>query len=508
MLKPTDYKHYIDRFNADDAEEVINLVPNSAAWDWISSNCPLLDCPDKTIEEIYYFRWWTFRKHIVQTPAGRLMTEFILPVKHAGIYNTVSCALGHHIAEGRWVRQQSWLDEYARFWFRGNDGAPQTHFHKYSQWTAAALLDRAHVTDEMTFLIDLLPDLVRDYARWEEEKRLPDGLFWQYDVWDGMEESISGSRTQKNRRPTINSYMYANALAISEIAHNAGQEDLASTYAVKARELLELVQAKLWDSQAQFFKVMFEDESLSDAREVIGFIPWCFGIPFADQSHAWMQFTDPQGFDAPRGITTAERRHPKFRSHGVGKCEWDGAVWPFATSQTLNALANYLRTPHTESHDPRPRHAGGGPAGGPVNSEKLPSSADYLRAVQTYARSHFRAGKAYIGEYLDETTGEWLKGDHPRSRFYNHSTFADLIIQGLIGLIPRADSVIEIHPLLPADSWDWFCLDHIHYHHHVITIIWDRTGQRYGKQAGLHVLVNDREVARSPDLGPLLAQMD
>ena len=41
------------------------------------------------------------------------------------------------------------------------------------------------------------------------------GLFWQHDVRDGMEESISGSRRVRNARPTLNSYMYANAVAIS-----------------------------------------------------------------------------------------------------------------------------------------------------------------------------------------------------------------------------------------------------------------------------------------------------
>ena len=51
-----------------------------------------------------------------QTPAGRVVTEFILPVKHAGAFNTVSCALGHHIAEGRWLKDQAFLDEYVKFW--------------------------------------------------------------------------------------------------------------------------------------------------------------------------------------------------------------------------------------------------------------------------------------------------------------------------------------------------------------------------------------------------------
>ena len=46
------------------------LVPNADAADWMAANVPLFDCPDATFEKIYYFRWWTFRKHIKQTPQG------------------------------------------------------------------------------------------------------------------------------------------------------------------------------------------------------------------------------------------------------------------------------------------------------------------------------------------------------------------------------------------------------------------------------------------------------
>ena len=103
---------------------------------------PLFECPDKDIEKVYYFRWWTFRKHIKQTPAGIIVTEFIEPVRHAGTHNSISCALGHHLAEGRWIRNQSYLDEYTRYWFFGNDGQPDAKFHNYSSWFAAAVRDR------------------------------------------------------------------------------------------------------------------------------------------------------------------------------------------------------------------------------------------------------------------------------------------------------------------------------------------------------------------------------
>src|SRR5947209_2201705 len=133
ILRPDDFRHYVDRFNADDDEDVVNLISNKHSWDWMTGQVPLFTCPDGAMEEMYYYRWWTFRKHIKSTPAGRVLTEFILPVRHAGESNTVSCALGHHLAEGRWLADQTLLDEYVRFWFRGNSGAPQPHFHKYSQ---------------------------------------------------------------------------------------------------------------------------------------------------------------------------------------------------------------------------------------------------------------------------------------------------------------------------------------------------------------------------------------
>ncbi|MGB7156798.1 MAG: glycosyl hydrolase family 65 protein [Tepidisphaeraceae bacterium] len=487
MLHADDYKHYVDAFNAADVEMSVNLIPNAAAWDWMSENVPLFACPDETIERIYYYRWWTFRKHVKQTPKGIIITEFIEPVRHAGTYNSISCALGHHLAEGRWIRDGRILDEYTRFWFRGGeDGGPEYRFHRYSQWTAAAMLDRARVAGDDALLLDLLPDLIADYAKWEQEKRRPDGLFWQFDVWDGMEESISGSRIHKNARPTINSYMYANALAIAEIATMARRPDVAESFRTKAAELKSLTQEALWDARVKFFKAQAEEGPLSDAREAIGFIPWCFNLPDPGREDAWAQFIDPQGFWAPMGLTTAERRHPRFRSHGVGKCEWDGAVWPFATSQTLVALANVLR--HYDQRHVTKRH--------------------YLDAMHVYALAHQRDGEPYIGEYHDEVTGEWLKGDNQRSRCYNHSTFADLVIAGLVGLCPRGDSTIDVHPLLPADTWDWFCVDNVPYHGRTLTIAWDRTGAKYGRGPGLSIAIGGRRVATSPDLGPLRAELN
>jgi hypothetical protein len=488
-LKPESFAHHVAHFNAMEDENVTNSVSNAQSWAWLRQNIPLFECPDAEVEEMYYFRWWSFRKHLRQTPQGFVVTEFLTPVGHAGAFNTISCAVGHHLAEGRWLRDAQYLDDYTRFWLRGNAGKPQPHFHKYSNWLAAAAWDRYLVNGDKKFITRLLPEWVADYHAWETERQLPDGLFWQYDVRDGMEESISGSRTAKNIRPTINSYMFANARAIAAIARLAKQPKLAAEFDAKAAELRRLTQAQLWDGQAKFFKVRLEKGGLSDAREAIGFIPWTFHLPDADKGYeaAWLQLTDPQGFAAPFGLTTAERRHVQFRSRGVGTCEWDGAVWPFATSQTFTALANVLRSASLAL-----------PGGEKAGVRGLPvSMADYFSAFLTYVHSQHADGKPFIGEYLDEVTGDWINGKNGRSRYYNHSTFADLLITGAVGLRPRADNIVEVHPLLPGGTWEWFCLDGVKYHGHTLTVIWDHDGRRYGRGKGLLVLADGKEIARA-----------
>lgn len=483
VLKPDRMAQHLARCNAMEDEPVVNLVPNADAETWLAANIPLFECPDAAVEEMYFFRWWALRKQLRRAPDGSyVFTEFITRA------DPISSALGHHLMEGRWLHDPQYHDSYVRWWLRGNAGQPQPKLHNYSQWLAAALWQRYLVTQERAPLVGLLDDLVADYAQWEKDRQLPSGLFWQFDVRDAMEESISGSRTKKNLRPTINSYMFGNAQAIAAIARLAGRAEVADAFAAKAEALRQLTEANLWNADAKFFEVKLEAGTFSGAREEIGFLPWYFELPEKNRGYeaAWAQLTDEQGFRAPFGITTAERRHPQFRSHGVGKCEWDGAVWPFATSQTLTALANVLRD--------YPQHA--------------VTSRDYFDAFLTYVRSqHWAGGKPYLGEYLDEKTGAWLKGDNPRSRWYNHSTFADLLITGVVGLRPRADDQLEITPLLPPETWNWFCLDDVRYHGRVLTIIWDRDGTRYGRGRGLIVLADGKELAHADSLRTLTASL-
>ena len=406
------------------------------------------------------------------------MTEFLVNRSYADQYNLIACAVGHHIYESRWLRRPEYLDQIIRTWYRGNGGNPMKKMMNFSSWNADAVFNRYLVSGDRAFTMDLLPDLEAEYRRWESTHRLPGGLYWQGDVQDGMEESISGGRRKQYARPTINSYMYGNAKALSALNKLAGNDDRATCYRLKADTLKQLVQEKLWNERHSFFETLRKDSS-ANVREAIGYIPWYFNLPDTGKYDvAWKEVMDEGGFSAPYGLTTAERRHPEFRTHGVGKCEWDGAIWPFASAQTLTAMANFMNR----------------------SAQSVLTDSIYFHQMERYVESQYHRGRPYIGEYLDEVTGYWLKGDQERSRYYNHSTFNDLIITGLVGLRPRADHTVEVNPLLPDGRWDWFCLDNLLYHGHYLTILWDKYGDRYHRGKGLLVLVDGKIVGQSDTL--------
>ena len=504
VLKPETFAQYVEAFNRNDNEIYRSFYPNSAAWSFLKDNIPLFDCPDKEFEEIYYFRWWTYRKHIKQTPDGFIVDEFLPNVGWAGKYNSINCAAGHHIYEGRWLNDPKYLDDYSLFWFR-KGGEPR----RYSFWAAASVWARTMVTGDPELAKALLPDLITNYEVWESSQRDANGLFWQDDGRDGMEVSISGTITPEGYRATINTYQYGDALAIAEIAARAGQKEVADRFRAKAAEIRRLTQEKLWDGKAQFFKVLprKENASLSDARELHGFTPWYFNLPDADKSVAWKQLMDPRGFFAPFGPTTAEQRHPKFSlSYEGHECQWNGPGWPFSTAVTLTALANLLNN----------------------YQQDFIGKNDYFDLLRTYARAQHRKlddGRVvpWIDENLNPTNGDWIsrtrlkswsngtwdagKGGEERGKDYNHSTFCDLVISGLVGLRPRADETVEVNPLLPGGSWDYFCLDHIRYHGLWLTILYDKTGGHYHKGSGLHVLADGKEVAAAKTLTRVTAPL-
>ena len=110
----------------------------------------------------------------------------------------------------------------------------------------------------------------------------------------------------------------------------------------------------------------------------------------------------------------------------------------------------------------------------------------------------------WIDENLNPDRPEWLARqmllatpsakNRPRERGkdYNHSTFCDLVISGLVGFMPDGAKGFTVDPLFPA-TWDYLVLENLRYRGHDIDIRWQR-GE------GLTVYVDGQEAAASSQL--------
>ena len=480
--------------------------------DWYAANVPFFECPDADVQTTYYYRWELLTKHLTygSPNSGYSFTEFIDRPFWSGAYGAISCPAGHQLYEARWLRDPRYSRDYARYWFRTPGAQPRN----YSTWLADAVWAVHRVHPDGAFVTDLLPDLKRNHAGWEKRHFAPEvGLFWQTGHDDGMEFNINSRQTQDilrgapAYRPTLNAYLWADALAIARAADLAGDKATAAEYRKKAAGLKENVQKKLWDPKRQFFFPMSQRDEEAEGfkvkalslthqtgrhagsafgRELIGYVPWQFSMPDAGKGYevAWRTVLDADGFAAPFGPTTVERHDPMFLLKKTC-CWWSGQSWPYATSQTLKAMANLL-----QDYD-----------------QTAVTPADYVKLLQTFARTHRKNGKPYLAEACHPDTGSWEGHDgYNHSEHYFHSSFNDLVITGLVGLRPRDDEVLDVRPLAPA-AWPYFALDGVPYKGHLVSVFWDRDGTRYGRGKGLRLFADGKEVAVSEKLGPLSAPL-
>lgn len=470
---------------------------------WFINNIPFLEVPDANVQEIYYYRWYTYWTNLRYTnpEVGYLVTEFSKDVGWQMQYGGIVCAAGHQLYEGRWLKDQRYMNDEADFWGKG---LGLSNSRNYSFWKADSYFARYMVNGDAAWIKGWYTALVDNYNAWNRNYNPDMGLYWREGVWDGMELSATSLQSQHNEgvgyRPTINTYQIADALAISKIAAMQGNTAASNDFKTRAQNLKDNMHAKLWDNSANFFKHRFRDEvkgdkpypenkyyakeAFVDAREQHAYTPWYLNAAEDDPKYiaAWnFLFDATNGFYSNYGPTTLEKSHRLYRYQDSWCCHWNGMSWPFSTAQTLKGISNVLHFYKNK---------------GILNKDR------YFDILKKYTLTHYKDGKPYIAEAHDPETAVWTY-DLDRSKHYNHSSYNDLIITGLLGFIPRADNALELNPQIP-DSWNYFLLENVPYHGHLITILYDKTGTRYQKGAGLKVYQDGLEIQSQAGMGRML----
>ncbi len=455
---------------------------------WYEENIPFIDVPDQEIMDVYYYRWSMYKRHFRDLGTiGSIITEFAPSVSWEGPYSGISAAAGHHVYEGRWIKDRKYIDDYLSFWFNGHGNQ-----YQYSSWLCDALYNYYQVKGDMDGLKAYLPEMIDDFQGWKKKRFDPEkGIYWQKPVEDATEFTVAGYMVGDGwagdaYRPTINTFMYANALAICEVARLIGDDRLAEQYHDEAMLLRKNVLSLLWNVNQHHFMDRFtkrypdvDFQFINDA-ELNGYVPWMFCLPEDNDIYiqAWKKIKNAGVFYASYGPRTISKQSPYYMLEtrtpgaepGLGECEWNGPSWPYQTSQVLMAMANILNKYNQDIFD----------------------KTDYFDMLKIYTRSQYKEGKPYIAENLHPDTGGWIADFPNRSEHYNHSTYNDLILSGLLGIHPVLGNQIEINPLIP-DNWNYFSVDNLIYHGHTFSF-------KYNKTSGLDIFCNGKKLAGGLDL--------
>ncbi|KAI4930409.1 hypothetical protein J4E85_005036 [Alternaria conjuncta] len=484
---------------------------NDAAW--YRDRIPLFESSDQDITDVYYYRWSIFRAHQRDLGAyGYISTEFLDDVGwQTKPFASLNDATGFHLLEGRWCRDRRFKEDYATFMYSNDSNSRQ-----FSESMAAAVWQGYLVDGVKEDAIKRLSDMTRVYEAWDDSFDTSKGLYYVEPIRDATEYTISSIDSSggydgffggDSFRPSINSYQYANALAIANMASLAGSvNSTVDTYTTRAEALKQRVQEALWNTTFSHFidRYQVDNENVTywdpiRGRELVGMVPWTHDLPDdnADYAQAWSHILDSGKLKGEAGLRTVEPSYEyymrQYRYEGPNpECQWNGPVWPFQMTQVLSGLANFLD--HYEK----------GKETGVINSD------DYTNLLRQYAQLHRNPDTKILDleeDYYPDT-GLPIVG-LKRSHHYFHSGYADLVLSGLVGIRPRSDDVLEVAPLASATQLSYFRAERILYHGREIAVQWDKDGTHYsGNSTGLTVEVDGKVVATSPNLSRLTVDLE
>ncbi|MGH2644449.1 MAG: MGH1-like glycoside hydrolase domain-containing protein, partial [Chitinophagaceae bacterium] len=379
----------------------------------------------------------------------------------------------------------------------------------FSEAIADAAYAYYSVNPDTTFITSQLPYMIKIYNDWYDHYDTSKGLYYIEPLLDATEYTIASIDASSGKdgffggtafRPSINSYMYANALAIKDIALLDKDTAIANTFNRRTWEIKNKLQKDLWNDSLQDFVDRYKVNNqyvkywhFIRGRELVGYEPWAFNLPddIPKYLQAWKHLMDTTEFRGRYGLRTVEPSYQYYMKQyrydafaGLRECQWNGPSWPFQTCMVLRGMANVLNNYH----------------------QQIISDGDYLYLLRQYARQHYLNGKLNIVEDYDPDRGGSIVDIPQRSEHYNHSEFNDLIITGLCGLRPEPGNQLIINPLISVDKHNpdrikYFCLQNVLYHGYYITILYDEDGEKYHQGAGLSIYVDGNRLSGPTLLG-------
>ncbi len=476
---------------------------------WLADLVPTFDCPDEKWVRTWYYRWFVVRANYEEEDGIPGFYEG----KRGAYARHITYSAPHIMDEARWLRDGRYA--YGQAEILGKRREPNgRRFGGYTHWIAATLWDTYLVHPDTAELQKLLPAWAEDTRTafmsqaWIDrngtdrmgawllaDKPRRDFLLNPPNHWaTGMEwqpawfsfDNYDRSKETNLYRPDYTAYYYANAMAVAQMYRVLGDKYKAADFLTLA-DLVRLAMTELmWDPATRYFySVKTGTDEKAMVKEVVGIYPFAFGIPTRAQAGAFDSILDPSEFWGPWKVTSCTMKCPMYTPK-VQLCNWNGPVWPHANSLVAQALAQGIRKYGSKS----------------VTPKKI------WELLDSYTSLHYEDKGTWKQPNIHEE-GNADDGQMYGCPDYFHSTYNDLIITLVGGLVPRNDNTIELYPVV-AVPWDHFRLDGIPYKGHTLSIVWDARpdGQRYAKAPkGYSIYADGKLLKTSPRLERMTAEL-
>lgn len=455
---------------------------------WLADEIPTFDCPDPIWKRCYYYRWFVVQANYQEENGVPGFFEG----KRGPYGRFITYSAPHIMDEVRWLKDGKYAFGQADILGKRRE-ANGRRFGGYTHWIASTLWGAYLVHPDKKRLAELLPawqedtesafpgklDANRSDTAYllEPSSHWVTGMEWQ-PAWFYF-SNYDRNRPARLWRPDYTSYYYANARAVASGLRELGNPDEAAKFDKLADRIRGAVNNAMWDSDTGFYySVLVGENSVANVKECVGIYPFAFELPVKSQAVAFKSILDPKEFWGPWPITTCTMKCPMY-SPKVQLCNWNGPVWPHAESIVANALANGIRVYKSDA----------------VTPEKI------YELLNAYTKLHYEDKGAWLKPNIHEEANA-DDGTMYGCPDYFHSTYNDLIIRLVAGLVPRNDNTVELSPIV-AVPWDHFRLDRIPYRGHMLSIVWDsRDAGRYAKvPKGYSLYVDGKLVGTKQKLG-------
>ncbi|KAI7089038.1 hypothetical protein KC356_g2729 [Hortaea werneckii] len=458
---------------------------------WYLDNIPFIDVPDKSLQDVYYYRTSVTKRHLEWAHEGHgwMVTEFIHPVSWASKFQTIPDSAPHHVVELRWLRDPNYVKDLIEQYTRG--GVEKLSGISYTHYMHRAILEHAQATGDIPFLTSQLSGMIAMYNLWNTTIDNSTGLYHRIPLLDAQEYSLPGylvGGPGGDRMHEWNDFGLTAAQgggndyalirdAISTVASLAGNGSLAETWVNYADDLYSSMEEMLYSDELNFWIDVVEGLDVgTDEAKIRGLEA---GLT---TDHLLSEY----------GPTTLEQDNPYYTAfkNTTNCCVWNGQSWPFSTSVYLGTLARIARDGLSDIITP----------------------AFFNQEMSKYTRTNYKDGVPYTAESHYPTIDMWSGDTTNHSENYLHSTYMDNVFTNFFGIIPSLDDNFVMKPLVPPDSeWSYFMIENLPYHGSLLTLVWDQDGTHYhcagNDSAGLSLYSNGTLFHHQPHLGPVNATL-